>query len=221
LNAGPLCITGLIADVESMRSVREANRRESVHDVEPALQGRRTSHGDPPGLKPRLHNVIRLWSGPTLAEAAFFRPAELGFRSEGTMMPLSTIVKPLLLTAGVASAGMAASHFFLPSIYQWPRFMTTVPASILWGMYAINAFFSALLLLGSVATIRVALSPGRDKVVIWGMALFWAFNVAYQVIWPFPARAVRWWTLAFGVWMVASYALALWFWNDAPARSRR
>lgn len=72
-------------------------------------------------------------------------------------------------------------------------------------MYAINAFFSVLLLLGSVATIRVALSPARDKVVLWGMALFWGFNAVYQVIWPFPSRIVWWATLAFAVWMVASY----------------
>lgn len=129
-------------------------------------------------------------------------------------MPRLTIVKVLLLTAGLASAGMAAFHFFLPNVFQWSRFMTTVPASIVWGMYAINAFFSALLLLGSVATIRVALSPARDRVVVWGMALFWGFNVVYQVIWPFPARTVWWATLAFGVWMVASYTVALWLLKD-------
>ncbi len=97
--------------------------------------------------------------------------------------------------------------------------MTSVPASIVWGMNAINAFFSVLLLLGSVATIRVALSPARDKVVVWGMALFWVFNAVYQVIWPFPQRTVWWATLAFSVWMVASYALALWLLNEATARN--
>jgi hypothetical protein len=136
-------------------------------------------------------------------------------------MPRLTIVKVMLLTAGLASAGMATFHFFLPNVFQWSRFMTTVPASIVWGMYAINAFFSALLLLGSVATILVALSPTRDRVVVWGMALFWGFNVVYQVIWPFPARTVWWATLAFSVWMVASYTLALWLLNEVPAGSGR
>jgi hypothetical protein len=128
-----------------------------------------------------------------------------------------TIVKALLLTAGLASAGMASFHFFLPNVFQWSRFMTNVPASILWGMYAINAFFSVLLLLGSVATIRVALSPTRDKVVLWGMALFWGFNAVYQVIWPFPLRTVWLATLAFAVWMVASYTVALWLLSGATA----
>jgi hypothetical protein len=127
------------------------------------------------------------------------------------------IVKALLLVAGLASAGMASFHFFLPNVFQWSRFMTTVPASILWGMYAINAFFSFLLLLGSVATIRVALSPTRDKAVLWGMALFWGFNAVYQVIWPFPLRTVWWATLAFAGWMLASYTLALWLLNGATA----
>jgi hypothetical protein len=130
-----------------------------------------------------------------------------------------TIVKVLLLTAGLASAGMAVFHFYLPSVFQWSRFMTTVPASIVWGMYAINAFFSFFLLLGSIATIRAALSPARDKAVVWGMAAFWVFNAAYQVIWPFPARRVWWGTMAFAVWMVASYALALWLLKKTPAGS--
>lgn len=133
------------------------------------------------------------------------------------MMTRPTVVKALLLTAGVASAAMAAFHFFLPTVFQWSRFMTTVPASIRWGMDAINAFFSALLLLGSAATIRVALSPRRDTMIVWGMALFWGFNAAYQLMWPFPQRAVSWGTLAFAAWMVASYSLALWLGHDVPA----
>ncbi len=97
--------------------------------------------------------------------------------------------------------------------------MTTVPASIVWGMNAINAFFSFLLLLGSVATIRVALSPTQDKVVVWGMALFWVSNAVYQVTWPFPLRTVWLATLAFSLWMVASYTLALWLLTEATPRS--
>ena len=41
------------------------------------------------------------------------------------------------------------------------------------------------------------------------------------MIWPFPARAVWWATLAFAVWMVASYTLALWLLNEVPIRSGR
>ena len=104
---------------------------------------------------------------------------------------------------------MAGFHFFLPSVYQWSRYMTDVPDSIRWGMSAINAFFSALLLLGSIATIRVALSPRPDRMILWGMALFWVFNAVYQVIWPFPLRAVWWGTLGFAVLMAACYLLAL------------
>jgi hypothetical protein len=87
-------------------------------------------------------------------------------------------------------------------------------------MYAINAFFSVLLLLASVATIRVALSPARDKIVLWGMTLFWGFNAVYQVIWPFPLRTVWWASLAFAVWMIASYTLALWLLNEATPGPR-
>jgi hypothetical protein len=112
---------------------------------------------------------------------------------------------------------MASFHFFLPKAFQWSKFMASVPASILWGMYAINAFFSVLLLLASIATIRVALSPARDNIVLWGMALFWGFNAVYQVIWPFPLRTVWWASLAFAVWMIASYTLALWLLNEATA----
>lgn len=124
-------------------------------------------------------------------------------------MARSTIVKPLLLTAGIASGGMALFHFVLPDVFQWPRYMSGVPDSIVWGMYAINAFFSFLLLLGSAATIRFALSPTRDRSVVWGMALFWAFNAAYQIVRPFPQRTVWAATLVFAVAMLACYVFAL------------
>ena len=127
------------------------------------------------------------------------------------------IVKVLLVTAGVASAAMAAFHFFLPTVFRWSSYMATVPTSIRWGMDAINAFFSTLLLLGSVATIRVALSPRRDMMIIWGMTVFWVVNTAYQLVWPFPQRAVWWGTLAFAALMVASYSLALWLGRQGSA----
>jgi hypothetical protein len=107
--------------------------------------------------------------------------------------------------------------FFLPTVFQWSRSMATVPTSIRWALDAINAFFSTLLLLGSIATIRVALSPRRDTMIIWGMALFWVFNTAYQLLWPFPQRAVSWGTLGFAALMVASYTLTLWLGRDASA----
>jgi hypothetical protein len=133
------------------------------------------------------------------------------------MMTRPTIVKALLLTAGAASAAMAAFHFFLPTVFQWSRHMATVPTSIRWGVDAINAFFSILLLLGSIATIRVALSPRRDTMIICGMTLFWVFNTAYQLLWPFPQRAVSWGTLGFAALMVASYTLALWLGREPSA----
>ena len=133
------------------------------------------------------------------------------------MMTRPAIVKALLLTAGVASAAMGAFHFFLPTIFQWSRHMAAVPTSIRWALDAINAFFSALLLLGGIATIRVALLPRRDTMIIWGMALFWVFNAAYQLLWPFPQRAVSWGTLGFAALIVAAYILALWLGREAPA----
>jgi hypothetical protein len=82
---------------------------------------------------------------------------------------------------------------------------------------AINVFFSTLLLLGSAATIRVARQPRRDPMIIWGMALFWAFNAGYQLVHPFPHRAVSSGTLAFAVLMVALYSLALWLGREASS----
>ena len=140
-----------------------------------------------------------------------------GALGETVTMTRTMIVKALLLTAGVASAAMAAFHFFLPTVFEWSRHMAPVPTSIRWALDAINAFFSTLLLLGSIATIRVALAPRRDTTIIWGMALFWVFNTAYQLLWPFPQRAVSWGTLGFAALMLASYTLALWLGREASA----
>jgi len=123
--------------------------------------------------------------------------------------PGATLVKPLLLTAGVASSGMALFHFVLPTVFQWSGPLEALPASIRWGVYSINAFFSTLLLLGGIATIRVARSPRPDRMIVWDMAIFWIVNAGYQLIWPFPLQAVGWGTLAFASLMVAFYLSAL------------
>lgn len=79
------------------------------------------------------------------------------------MMTRPMIVKALLLTAGVASAAMAAFHFFLPTVFQWSRYTAPVPTSIRWALDAINAFFSTLLLWEHSHDSRRASAAPRHK----------------------------------------------------------
>lgn len=74
--------------------------------------------------------------------------------------------------------------------------MGDIPAAIRWGLFAINVFFSFLLLAGGVLTGVAArqLSRGArpDRGVLFAMAGFWSLNLLYQIIIPMPLPARLW-----------------------------
>ena len=93
--------------------------------------------------------------------------------------------------AAASSCAMAGYHFALPFfIWHWSRFVGGIPATIRWGLFAINMFFSFLLLAGGVLTAVAARKVSRgaapDRGVLIAMAGFWALNMLYQVVVPMP-----------------------------------
>lgn len=101
-----------------------------------------------------------------------------------------------LWLAAASSCGMAGYHFGLPFIWHWSRFVGNVPATIRWGIFSINAFFSFLLLAGGVLTGVAARTLSRgaspDRGVLIAMAGFWSLNMLYQIIIPMPLPARLW-----------------------------
>lgn len=111
--------------------------------------------------------------------------------------------KRCLVIAGLASAAMAAFHFVLPHVFGWARFVNDIPPPIRWGLFAINVFFSTLLLWGGVTTIITAFGDRRNTLLSYcifvGMGLFWIIDASYQVIYPFPHVIMRWVLLGFSI----------------------
>ena len=114
--------------------------------------------------------------------------------------------------AGIASLSMGAFHIVLPQVFGWGPFVDTLPPAVAWGVYAINTFFSVLLMLGALLSLRTRIDSDASRIVPLGMCLFWVINAAYQVVIPFPMPpsliAVRWSLLAFPVIVAACYAVA-------------
>jgi len=98
--------------------------------------------------------------------------------------------------AAASSCAMAGYHFALPFIWHWSRFVGNIPATIRWGLFAINAFFSFLLLAGGLLTVVAAREVSRgaspDRGVLIAMAGFWTVNMLYQVVIPMPLPAKLW-----------------------------
>ena len=115
--------------------------------------------------------------------------------------------------AATASLSMGAFHLVLPQVFGWGPFVDTLPPAVAWGVYAINTFFSVLLMLGALLSLRTRIESGdAARLVPLGMCAFWVVNAAYQVVRPFPVPrslvAVRWSLLAFPVIVAACYGAA-------------
>jgi hypothetical protein len=133
------------------------------------------------------------------------------------------LARSLILVAGSAGAAMGAFHFFLPGLFGWGRFTDALPAEIRWALYAINAFFSLLLLAGSLASMAAVRDPATGALAnwpTWTMTVFWIFNTAYQLAWPFPAPRIRWVLVGFALAVAMLYAAGLYVGRPGFSRGR-
>lgn len=113
--------------------------------------------------------------------------------------------------AGVASLSMGAFHLVLPQVFGWGPYVQGLPPAIGWGVYAINCFFSVLLILGALLSLRTRIDSGEAaRLVPLGMGVFWAINAGYQLVIPFPVprslQFVRWLLVAFPILVCGLYA---------------
>ncbi len=115
-----------------------------------------------------------------------------------------------LIIAGSATTGLAAFHFLVPYVFAWARFVDPLPPELRWTLFSMNAFLSLLLLIGGLASLRIA-QRGQTPLSwpVWMMALFWIVNAAYQLWRPFPTPGVRWVLLGFALAVAILYAVVL------------
>jgi hypothetical protein len=128
-------------------------------------------------------------------------------------MDLSKRYRLYTWVAGTASLGMGAFHLALPHVFGWGPYVETLPPAIHWGVYSINCFFSVLLILGALLSLRTRIDSGDAATLVpFGMSAFWAINAAYQIVIPFPMprsmQAVRWSLLAFPIVVAVCYGAA-------------
>lgn len=96
------------------------------------------------------------------------------------------------IIASVISVIMGLSHFAVPFVFPWESLINGLYPPIQWALFAMNFFFSLLLLWGGLLTLAAALKwqiNARMRVWIFGgMGLFWCIGAVYEIIFPFPMK---------------------------------
>ena len=103
---------------------------------------------------------------------------------------MDRFARNMLLLGGGMSVAMALYHFFLPFQFHWAKFVEEIPAVIRWSLFALNFFFSDLLLVMGLLVLATGWTHPRDQplalLIVGGAASFWLVNFAYLMIFPFP-----------------------------------
>jgi|HubBroStandDraft_6_1064221.scaffolds.fasta_scaffold803512_1 hypothetical protein len=103
---------------------------------------------------------------------------------------MDRFARNMLLLGGGMSVAMALYHFFLPFQFHWAKFVDEIPAVIRWSLFALNFFFSDLLLVMGLLVLATGWTHPRDQplalLIVGGAASFWLVNFAYLMIFPFP-----------------------------------
>jgi hypothetical protein len=107
-----------------------------------------------------------------------------------------------LMISGALSAAMGAFHFFLPRIFSWEAGLRHADPELRWALFALNCFFSLLLLCSGMTAIASWWRPELGVSSSLTLAAFWCVNVAYQWLVPPPwPRAIALTLLAFAVFV--------------------
>ena len=129
---------------------------------------------------------------------------------------MERVARSMLLLGGGMSVALALYHFFLPFQFHWARFVEEVPGQIRWALFALNFFFSVLLLVVGLLVLATAWSSARDRplalMVVGGAASFWLANFAYLVLFPFPVPA----SLYAVKWGLASFSATCFLLHGVP-----
>lgn len=87
-------------------------------------------------------------------------------------------------------------HIILPYQWDWSRFTSDLPPIIEWSLFALNLFFSVLLVLLSVlgGLVSVIHDPsGRwGKLILGAIVMFWGIDIVYQFFNPVPVPEAYW-----------------------------
>jgi hypothetical protein len=106
---------------------------------------------------------------------------------------MERIARSMLLLGGGLSVALALYHFFLPFQFHWAKFVEELPGQIRWSLFALNFFFSDLLLVVGLCVLATAWSSPHNRplglLVVGGAASFWLVNLGYLMLFPFPVPA--------------------------------
>ena len=104
---------------------------------------------------------------------------------------MNKLIPSILKFASVQGVLIGVYHIILPYQWNWYAYTADLPPMIEWSLYALNNFFSVLLILLSLVAFRevIGRQEGRGKIPLALMAclLFWVIDCVYQVVVPVPA----------------------------------
>ncbi len=87
-------------------------------------------------------------------------------------------------------------HIILPYQWDWSRFTQELPPIIEWSLFALNMFFSVLLILlsalGGMVPGLCNSSEQAGKLIFGAIILFWGIDIGYQLLNPVPAPNAYW-----------------------------
>ena len=106
---------------------------------------------------------------------------------------MNKLTSSILKIATVQGVLIGIYHIILPYQWNWHRYTADLPPMIEWSLYALNFFFSVLLILLSLVAFNEArgLAKGNKKVPMALLAclVFWIVDGFYQLIFQVPAPA--------------------------------
>jgi hypothetical protein len=95
--------------------------------------------------------------------------------------------KILLSIGSILFISIGGYHIFLPHLWNWSEFSSSMPDMVEWALFAVNFFMSSLMIIIGVFTlIIIKRNNSNNNLILLLGALFWLLNFSYQIINPTP-----------------------------------
>ncbi|MFW6015155.1 MAG: hypothetical protein ACOCRK_01810 [bacterium] len=121
--------------------------------------------------------------------------------------------KKLIVIASILTILMAVPHFFVPFIFPWESLTKELYPTLKWALFAMNFFYSLLLLWGGLlslnAILRWRISNEIKYYLFGGLGLFWLIGAIYEIIYPFPIEGAKYIMLLFALLISLLYVIGM------------
>ena len=98
---------------------------------------------------------------------------------------MTALEKILIVVGGSITLCFGVWHFFVPKIYNWFSYTTSLPSELKRAIEASNFFLSTMLVLFGILTIYFAIREASEvKTMLIIMSVLWLTRTIYQIVEP-------------------------------------